>query len=71
MLSSLIDIQLAFAEIKFLLSTRIHINLVQKIQVRIEKSEVVETLQHIDEDPIRQILTLIVTCCASAPFSPL
>ena len=70
MLTSLIDIQLTFTDIKFHLSTRIQINLVHKVQVRIEKSEIVDTLQDIDEDPIRQILISIVICCASAPFPP-
>ena len=70
MLTSLVDIQLTFTDIKFLLFTRIQVNLEHKIQVRIEKSEVVDTLQDIDEDPIRQVLILIVICFASAPFSP-
>ena len=70
MLTSLVDIQLTSTDIKFLLSTRIQVNLEYKVQVRIEKSEVVDTLQDIDEDPIRQILILIVICCASAPFFP-
>ena len=69
MLTSVVDIQLTSTDIKFL-STRIQVNLEYKIQVRIEKSEVVDTLQDIDEGPIRQVLMLIVICCASAPFFP-
>ena len=38
--------------------------------MRIEQSEIVDALQDIDEDPIRQILIPIVICCASAPFPP-
>ena len=68
--TSPIDIQLTFPDIQFLLSTRIQINLVHKVHVRIEKSEIVDTLQDVDEDPIRQILIPIVICCASAPFPP-
>ena len=69
--TSLIDIQLPFPDIQFLFSARIEINLVHKVQVRIEQSEIVDALQDIDEDPIRQILISIVIWCASAPFSPL